>query len=247
MPRSVLFRSHLGIMLILTLSISAFKPEEPGESNKAGDYSAIFPLLVIAVFTALMSSMSTTFYTAQTSRADIVAVPEILCRPGRTGNPSATQFGSSDGDDDSMMDSVTSKVSNTSTPGKSSTDIQQMLTPHPSQDDKDMMAPETGSPSQVHKLARENSLSRSIQDNTSSVSHHRHDYSGSISGSLTSEKKASHQAFGNLDGHQQPSLLDQARQSSNNSFAHSHSHSFYRSSSSNQQSFSFSDASPSSK
>jgi hypothetical protein len=277
-PRSVLFRSHLGIMLILTLSISAFKPEEPSETNKAGDYSAVFPLLVIAVFTALMTSVGTTFYPAQTSRGDIVAVPEILCRPGRTGNPIVTQFGGSDCDDDSIpMGSIVSVRSdvdrwNDSTPGDrqiayspSPTALRQRAKlPNLSPIDTEIMEmtilqpppppPETPSPASVNnKYSRENSLSRFMKDReykrtesyTPPSNYRKHDNSSSVS-SITTEKKVRHQTFGNLEGRQQPSLLDQARKNSNHAAAQPHSH-HRRTSSNPHASYSFSDASQSSK
>jgi hypothetical protein len=52
----VTFRAHMAIMLILTLTISAFDPEEgsDGSHKVAGDYSAVFPLLVVSVFISLM-------------------------------------------------------------------------------------------------------------------------------------------------------------------------------------------------
>jgi hypothetical protein len=51
----VTFRAHMAIMLILTLTISAFDPEEGSDGAQvAGDYSAVFPLLVVSVFISLM-------------------------------------------------------------------------------------------------------------------------------------------------------------------------------------------------
>jgi len=78
----------MAIMLILTLTISAFDPEdEDSPFAVAGDYSAVFPLLVVSVFVSLMASRDTVFYPTQRSRGDITAVPEVLCQPGMQGAP----------------------------------------------------------------------------------------------------------------------------------------------------------------
>lgn len=53
----------------------------------AGDYSAVFPLLTVAVFVALQISRQTVFYEKQRSRGDITALPEVLCEPGKEGRP----------------------------------------------------------------------------------------------------------------------------------------------------------------
>jgi len=84
----VTFRAHMAIMLILTLTISAFDPEDNNTAfTVAGDYSAVFPLLVVSVFVSLMCSRDTVFYPTQRSRGDITAVPEVLCQPGLEGAP----------------------------------------------------------------------------------------------------------------------------------------------------------------
>jgi hypothetical protein len=74
----VTFRSHIGIILILTLTIDAFVPEDSalGQLKVAGDYSAVFPLLTVAVFVALQISRNVIFYEKQRSRGDIQALPE---------------------------------------------------------------------------------------------------------------------------------------------------------------------------
>jgi hypothetical protein len=80
----------MAIMLILTLTISAFNPDtndSDGPNMVAGDYSAVFPLLVVAVFVSLMFSRETVLYKTQRSRGDITAVAEVLCRPGMEGSP----------------------------------------------------------------------------------------------------------------------------------------------------------------
>lgn len=78
----------MAIMLILTLTISAFDPEDLNSPFEvAGDYSAVFPLLVVSVFVSLMTSRNTVFYPTQRSRGDITAVPEVLCQPGMSGAP----------------------------------------------------------------------------------------------------------------------------------------------------------------
>ncbi|CAB9510153.1 chloride channel [Seminavis robusta] len=85
----VTFRAHTAIMLILTLTISAFDPEDAsaGGTGGGGDYSAVFPLLVVSVFVSLLVSRRTVFYKAQRSRVDIMALPEVLCEPGKEGMP----------------------------------------------------------------------------------------------------------------------------------------------------------------
>jgi hypothetical protein len=90
----VTFRAHMAIMLILTLTISAFDPEDDahGHSKVAGDYSAVFPLLVVSVFISLMASRDTVFYKTQRSRGDIMAVPEVLCEPGMEGRPLVVDY-----------------------------------------------------------------------------------------------------------------------------------------------------------
>jgi hypothetical protein len=71
------------------LTIDAFDPKGDvgGEFKVAGDYSAVFPLLTVAVFVALQISRKTVFYEKQRSRGDIMALPEVLCEPGKEGKP----------------------------------------------------------------------------------------------------------------------------------------------------------------
>jgi hypothetical protein len=84
----------MAIMLILTLTISAFNPADTvnGNFKVAGDYSAVFPLLVVSVFVSLMVSRQTIFYKTQRSRGDIMAVPEVLCEPGMEGRPVVVDY-----------------------------------------------------------------------------------------------------------------------------------------------------------
>lgn len=98
----VTFRAHTAIMLILTLTISAFDPENGanGTTAVAGDYSAVFPLLVVSVFVSLMVSRQTVFYKAQRSRVDISARPEVLCQPGQEGMPVVVNYDGGDNDYD---------------------------------------------------------------------------------------------------------------------------------------------------
>jgi len=79
----------MAIILILTLTIDAFVPEDNALRNLkvAGDYSAVFPLLTVAVFVALHISRQMVFYEKQRSRGDIQAIPEALCEPGKEGKP----------------------------------------------------------------------------------------------------------------------------------------------------------------
>lgn len=84
----VTFRAHMAIMLILTLTISAFSPEQDSSGGySGGDYSAVFPLLVVSCFVSLMITRSTVFYKEQRCRGDIIASPEVLCEPGKEGQP----------------------------------------------------------------------------------------------------------------------------------------------------------------
>jgi hypothetical protein len=75
----------------LTLTIDAFDPEgtdgTSGERKVAGDYSAVFPLLTVSVYVALQLSRTVVFYAKQRSRGDIMALPEVLCEPGKEGKP----------------------------------------------------------------------------------------------------------------------------------------------------------------
>lgn len=86
---TLIVRAHIAIILILTLTIDAFNPEDDsgGSFRVAGDYSAVFPLLTVAVFVALQVSRHTIFYEKQRSRGDITAIPEVLCEPGKEGQP----------------------------------------------------------------------------------------------------------------------------------------------------------------
>ena len=80
-------------MLILTLTISAFDPEDGNSPfTVSGDYSAVFPLLVVSVFVSLMASRGLVFYNTQRSRGDISAVPEVLCEPGMEGRPMVVDY-----------------------------------------------------------------------------------------------------------------------------------------------------------
>lgn len=113
----VAFRAHTAIMLILTLTINAFSENDAGPAT-AGDYSAVFPLLVVSCFVSLMVTRDTVFYKEQRSRGDIMAAPEVLCEPGKEGMPmvvdhigdedydsedSSFYASSSNDDDDSIM------------------------------------------------------------------------------------------------------------------------------------------------
>lgn len=91
-------RAHIAIILILTLTIDAFDPENgvAGSFKVAGDYSAVFPLLTVSVFVALQISRQTIFYEKQRSRGDIMALPEVLCEPGKEGQPLVMDYDSVD-------------------------------------------------------------------------------------------------------------------------------------------------------
>lgn len=85
----VTFRAHIAIMLILTLTISSFSSDINSEGS--GDFSAIFPLLVMACFVpmSLKFTRDCKFYAKQRCRGDITAIPEVLCEPYKVGKPGA--------------------------------------------------------------------------------------------------------------------------------------------------------------
>jgi len=90
----VTFRANMAIMLILTLSIKSFTAEF--SNGVSGDYSAIFPLLVVACFLSLQASKSfTTFYKQQRCRGDITAIAQVLCE----ANPDGSRSYEEDDDD----------------------------------------------------------------------------------------------------------------------------------------------------
>lgn len=175
----------MGIMLILTLTISAFKTQEDlsGQILLAGDYSAVFPLLVISVFISAIASRDVVFYAAQSSRGDIIAVPEVLCRPGLSGAPVVLRYDSSDND---------------------STDSACSDTEEHAFDEK-------------ISLLKSESLPRIVRSNTvtSETSHRRKN--STCNSTSSHDRLVRHETFGDLEGHQQPSLLDQARLRSSSS------------------------------
>lgn len=112
----VTFRAHTAIMLILTLTISSFAPSNTiGFDFVGGDYSAIFPLLVVSCFVSLMLTRSVVFYKKQRSRGDIIASPEVLCEPRKEGTPDFPVHSYYSSDEDSV-----SSESSTSTPDSES-------------------------------------------------------------------------------------------------------------------------------
>ena len=100
----VTFRAHLAIMLILTLTISAF--DNGASTGTGGDFSAVFPLLVVSVFVSLMLTRRTVFYGAQRSRGDIMAIGEVLCEPNKEGAPLVLdyEYNHSDEEDDGSVE-----------------------------------------------------------------------------------------------------------------------------------------------
>jgi len=98
----VTFRAHMAIMLILTLTISAFIPEDFSGGYVGGDYSAVFPLLVVSCFVSLMFTRSTVFYKKQRCRGDIIASPQVLCEPGQEGQPEYPKYCVAEDEYDSM-------------------------------------------------------------------------------------------------------------------------------------------------
>lgn len=75
----VTYRCHMAIVLVLTLTITSFTSETKS-GTLAGDYSAIFPLLVVACFVPLLAARKTTFYGKQRCRGDISATTWVLSK-----------------------------------------------------------------------------------------------------------------------------------------------------------------------
>jgi len=75
----VTYRCHMAIVLVLTLTITSFTSETKS-GTLAGDYSAIFPLLVVACFVPLAAARGTTFYAKQRCRGDISATTWVLSK-----------------------------------------------------------------------------------------------------------------------------------------------------------------------
>jgi H+/Cl- antiporter ClcA len=71
----VTFRAWMAISIILMLSMM--------------ENTVLLCLLVIAVYVARTVSGNIVFYKEQRHRNDIIAVPEVLCRPGKEGTPLA--------------------------------------------------------------------------------------------------------------------------------------------------------------
>ena len=80
----VTFRAQLAIILVLTLSIGSFSAGDTYHASN-GDYSAVFPLLVVACFVPLLLTRNVIFYAKQCCRGDITAIPEVLCEPHKPG------------------------------------------------------------------------------------------------------------------------------------------------------------------
>ena len=81
----VTFKANMAIMLILTLTISSFNPLDGNDQNLGGDYSAVFPLLVVSVFVSMMLTRSIHFY-KQSNRCDLIITKQSLCIPSTYGN-----------------------------------------------------------------------------------------------------------------------------------------------------------------
>ena len=89
------FKAHMAIMLILTLTISSFIPD--GSSlNTGGDYSAIFPLLVVSCYISLLATRDFAFYKKQNNRGDLIVTEQTLCEPGQYGEPKPIWYNSDD-------------------------------------------------------------------------------------------------------------------------------------------------------
>jgi len=76
----VTFRAAMAIILVLTLSIKSFTTAEK-MYNVNGDYSAIFPLLVIACFIPIHLTKRVKFYGKQLHRGDLQCIKDILFQP----------------------------------------------------------------------------------------------------------------------------------------------------------------------
>lgn len=96
------FKTHMAIILILTLTISSFNPSKDG-IDSAGDYSAVFPLLVVSCFFALLATRSTSYYKTQRERGDIRVSDQTLCEPGKFGEPIIDGL---DGNDQMSLESL---------------------------------------------------------------------------------------------------------------------------------------------
>ena len=95
----VTYRCHMAIMLVLTLTITSFQSETK-QGKMAGDYAAIFPLLVVACFVPLVTARGTIFYAKQRCRGDIIAIPEVLCEPMKANENNASYVEDVYDDDD---------------------------------------------------------------------------------------------------------------------------------------------------
>ena len=118
----VTFRAHLAIMLILTLTINTFE-------GSGGDYSAVFPLLVVSCFISLMITRGHIFYKQQRCRGDIIASPEVLCEPFKEGMPEYPQHYANDSDswysstfDDGTMSDESTSIQQRAVPSRTTAD-----------------------------------------------------------------------------------------------------------------------------
>lgn len=82
----VTFKANMAIMLVLTLTINSFTPQQNLVMNINGD-SGVFPLLVISCFVSLFFTRGSIFYKNQRNRGDLVVTEQTLCEPGKFGNP----------------------------------------------------------------------------------------------------------------------------------------------------------------
>ena len=96
-------RSYMGIILMLTVTITAFDPEGSGLDNVALDYASLLPLLTISVSVALVLTRNFVFYETQRCRGDIRAIPEVLRQPENDDIPLVIRY---DGDLNESCESV---------------------------------------------------------------------------------------------------------------------------------------------
>ncbi|GMI04004.1 hypothetical protein TrRE_jg6753, partial [Triparma retinervis] len=80
------FKCGFGIMLILTVTVRSFE-NDITEPTSNSNFSAVLPLLVVSVYSSLLTTRSFRFYKSQSHRGDVVSVPENLCEPGKAGQP----------------------------------------------------------------------------------------------------------------------------------------------------------------
>lgn len=200
----VTYRCHMAIMLVLTLTITSFT-NETKESPMAGDYSAIFPLLVVACFVPLLLARDTTFYGKQRSRGDIVAIPEVLCEPNKEGRAFDYEYEDSiSGSQFSYEDDSGSDLSEDDSIG----DGNEMISTNK---DVDVIAPPVHNrTTSAGSSVKPRNLDGTEHSSISKASSSRRKLSSSDLGVPKPSHVARQPSFGMIDD-LQPTLLDQSR------------------------------------